>query len=213
VRLFAAALVCTLGLLPGLRIQAAAAQTEQPLTASISASKGTVLSSADLAAAEDALDLQLAKQQLQDAKEQLQDTKQQLSQLVQLYLSKLATQPLSSRFVAKNSALTASSTIQNYATDLGSFKLTFYCPCAICCGVGGGTQTYSGTRPLEGRTIAVDPSVIPLGSRVYIDGYGMFIAEDTGGAVKGNHVDIFLNSHARCEQNGVTSAKIYLIKS
>lgn len=46
----------------------------------------------------------------------------------------------------------------------------------------------------EGRTIAVDPEVIPLGSEVLIDGQ-VYIAEDVGGAIKGQKIDIYCNSH------------------
>ena len=62
----------------------------------------------------------------------------------------------------------------------------------------GDTITYTGTTPVRDpngiSTIAVDPSIIPLGSKVYIPGYGMAIAADTGGAIKGNKIDLFLNS-------------------
>jgi len=75
-------------------------------------------------------------------------------------------------------------------TLIGSFKVTYYGPT--------GHTTKTGTECTEGRTIAVDPSVIPLGSKVYIEGISMgpegdgyFIAEDTGGKVNGNIVDIF----------------------
>jgi 3D (Asp-Asp-Asp) domain-containing protein len=53
--------------------------------------------------------------------------------------------------------------------------------------------TYSGKHAAEGRTIAVDPNLIPIGSKVYIEGIGLRIAEDTGGAVKGQHIDVFFN--------------------
>jgi 3D (Asp-Asp-Asp) domain-containing protein len=209
VRLLAFALLFSLSLGPGLLSQAAAAHTESPLTASISASKKSVLSSADLAVASDALAAQQTAQQSQQA---LQEAKQKALQLSQRYLSLLSVQSFSAHQVAASEDLAANIVIQNYATDLGSFRLTFYCPCSICCGSGNGSRTRSGTTPMEGRTIAVDPSVIPLGSRVYIDGYGLFVAEDTGSAIKGQAVDIYLNSHARCLQNGVAQAKIYLIK-
>lgn len=51
--------------------------------------------------------------------------------------------------------------------------------------------TFSGTKVQEGRTVAVDPSVIPLGWWVYIEGYGFRRAEDKGSGVKGKHIDIY----------------------
>ncbi len=72
-------------------------------------------------------------------------------------------------------------------------------------------MTKSGTTAVEGRTIAVDPRVIPLGSRVYIEGYGVFVAEDTGGAIKSKKIDVFLDSHSRCFENGVAYADVYLL--
>ncbi len=61
-----------------------------------------------------------------------------------------------------------------------------------------GTITATGTKPVYNpsgiSTIAVDPRVIPLGSLVYVDGYGYAVAADTGGAIKGKIVDVFLNS-------------------
>lgn len=58
-------------------------------------------------------------------------------------------------------------------------------------GSGCGT-TKSGTVPEEGRTVAVDPKVIPLGTKLTINGQAGYIAEDTGGAVKGNRIDIYM---------------------
>lgn len=92
---------------------------------------------------------------------------------------------------------------------LGTFTLTAYCSCKKCCGKWSGGPTYSGVMPQEGRTIAVDPRVIPLGSRVYIDGYGEFIAEDTGSSIKGNRIDIYMGSHtaARWFADGAGSCR------
>lgn len=59
---------------------------------------------------------------------------------------------------------------------------------------GIGTRTASGTRVTEGRTIAVDPNVIPIGWWVYIEGVGFRRAEDTGGAIKGNKIDVYYDS-------------------
>ena len=89
------------------------------------------------------------------------------------------------------------------------FKLTAYCPCQSCSG-GWETQTATGKTATAGRTIAVDPSVIPYGTKVEIDGH-TYIAEDCGGGVKGNHIDIFFNSHSEVKAFGKknTTVKIY----
>jgi len=59
---------------------------------------------------------------------------------------------------------------------------------------GIGTRTASGTTVTEGRTIAVDKDVIPIGWWVYIEGVGFRRAEDTGGAIKGNKIDVYIQS-------------------
>ena len=79
----------------------------------------------------------------------------------------------------------------------------------------GDTITCTGTTPVRDpngiSTIAVDPSIIPLGSKVYIPGYGMAIAADTGGAIKGNKIDLFLNSENDCINWGVQTVSLYII--
>lgn len=79
----------------------------------------------------------------------------------------------------------------------------------------GGTITATGTAPVRNEgglsTVAVDPSVIPLGSLLYIDGYGYAIAADTGGAIQGNIVDLYLNSYDECMNWGRQNVSVYLI--
>ena len=70
---------------------------------------------------------------------------------------------------------------------------TAYCGCAQCCGKAG-QKTTSGTTPQQGRTVAV-PSNIPFGTKLNIQGLGTYIAEDRGGDIKGNRIDIFFNNH------------------
>lgn len=79
---------------------------------------------------------------------------------------------------------------------LGNFRYTYYCnePRKHICGMGTG-MTSSGNPTKVGTTIAVDPSVIPMGSTVYIEGVGFRVAQDTGGGVKGKHIDILVNGH------------------
>lgn len=84
----------------------------------------------------------------------------------------------------------------NYERKTIEYTATAYCSCEKCCGKWAKyNKTASGTTPKEGRTIAVDKNVIPLGSKVYIEGYGYYIAEDTGSAIKGNRIDIYFESH------------------
>lgn len=96
---------------------------------------------------------------------------------------------------------------------LGEYTLTAYCACSKCCGVWANGYTATGTLATEGRTIAVDPKVIPYGTRVLLiwpDGtQHSYIAEDCGG-VNGNHIDVFFNSHQAARIFGVQSAMAYM---
>ena len=97
-----------------------------------------------------------------------------------------------------------------YGENLGVFDLTYYCACEICCDVETGI-TATGTPVVEGRTIAVDPSVIPYGTQVIINGH-VFTAEDCGGSVRGNHIDIYVNDHQTALELGRGQAEVYLVK-
>ncbi|WP_269719400.1 3D domain-containing protein, partial [Bacillus cereus] len=61
------------------------------------------------------------------------------------------------------------------------------------------------------KVIAVDPSVIPLGSNVYVEGYGAAAARDTGGAIKGNKIDVFIASKQAVWNWGVRTVKVYVL--
>ena len=101
------------------------------------------------------------------------------------------------------------------------FKLTHYCHCALCCGKAG-QPTASGRMPELGVTVGVDSKLIKLGSYLRIeipDGNGGYTvyrakarADDTGGAVKGNKIDVFVGSHQEALNLGVIrNARVYLI--
>lgn len=77
-------------------------------------------------------------------------------------------------------------------------------------GPSTGTHTATGARVGQG-SIAVDPSVIPLGTRLYVDGYGYGVANDVGGAIKGNAVDVYFPSDADCRRWGVRTVNVYLL--
>ena len=73
------------------------------------------------------------------------------------------------------------------------------------------SKTATGTTPTAGRTVAVDPRVIPLGSKIHIEGVGERIAEDTGGKIKGKRLDLFLPSPLECRQFGVQTQEVHLL--
>lgn len=83
-------------------------------------------------------------------------------------------------------------------------------------GNDGGNRTCLGKVPTRG-TVAVDPSVIPLGTKLYIEStdgkyiYGTAVAGDTGGAIKGYKVDLFVESAAECRQFGRRNVNVYIL--
>lgn len=89
---------------------------------------------------------------------------------------------------------------------LGVYRCTHYC--SACDGSG---TTASGKQPRVGVTVAADPKVLPLGSRVYIEGYGERTVQDTGGAIKGQRLDIY-SERGTCNQLGVKKLKVWRVK-
>ena len=96
--------------------------------------------------------------------------------------------------------------------SLGVCKLTAYCKenYPHICNNGSSNSTATGTVPTVGRTIAVDPSVIPYGSKVIINGH-TYTAEDCGGAVKGNRIDILFNTHKEALRFGVQYEEVFMV--
>ncbi len=77
--------------------------------------------------------------------------------------------------------------------------------------------TYTGSHTATGQTpqvgmVAVDPGVIPMGSKLYIEGYGYAHAADTGGAIKGNKLDLFMEERSQCLNWGNRTVKVYLLQ-
>lgn len=89
-------------------------------------------------------------------------------------------------------------------TYMGEFEVTFY--------THTGNKTATGVYPQIDRTVATDPKVIPYGSIIYIDGYGAFIAEDTGADIKNNRLDIFVGSRKEAIEKGRVKADVYMIE-
>jgi len=198
-----------------------AAALEQPtavLSSTLNHSVGTVLTSAEISNAQQAMAKAKASalKAQQDAAKKAQEEAAKKEAEIKAAATKTAYNQLvasasAARPVAYSTTYLASDAIKANATALGNYKLTFYDPCVECNG-NNLALTATGTTLTEGRTIAVDPSVIPLGSRVFIEGYGVFIAEDTGGAIKGNKIDIAVSTHERANELGVQYANVYLLK-
>lgn len=103
---------------------------------------------------------------------------------------------------------TATQKPKKYKTvDMGTFLITAYCPCYKCCGDHANGITATGTKAKQGRTIAVDPNVIPYGTRVKFNGH-WYTAEDCGGKIKNKHIDMYFNSHTDADEWGVKYKKV-----
>ncbi|MCR5629956.1 3D domain-containing protein [Eubacterium sp.] len=85
---------------------------------------------------------------------------------------------------------------------IGNFKITAYC-------IHG--RTASGTTTTANRTIAADPSVLPYGTEVVINGK-TYVVEDTGGAIKNNRIDIYMSTYDEAIQWGVKNVDVYYAK-
>lgn len=105
--------------------------------------------------------------------------------------------------------------------SIGVFTLTAYCPCVKCCGEWGKNRPEdengnpivygsAGIELQEGVSVAVDPSVIPYGSEIVIDGH-TYTAHDCGGAIKNNRIDIYFADHDRALAFAVRSEEVFIL--
>ncbi|MBQ2696635.1 MAG: DUF348 domain-containing protein [Clostridia bacterium] len=96
------------------------------------------------------------------------------------------------------------------------FQATAYTALPCCNGSYAG-MTASGRKPAYG-VVAVDPRVIPLGTKLYIESldgswaYGFAVAGDTGGAIKGHKIDLFMETHAECNNFGRRQVRVYVLE-
>ena len=112
--------------------------------------------------------------------------------------------------ILKNREQDASEPLATEPEYIGEFTVTHYCPCSKCCNKSDGI-TFTGTKAEEGRTVAVDPEIIPLGSTVIIDGQE-YVAEDVGGAIKGLRIDKYMESHDEALRAGVVQADVWIVE-
>lgn len=101
---------------------------------------------------------------------------------------------------ATTSRNTTSATTASSSTSGQIYKVTAYCPCSKCCGKSSGI-TALGTRATAGRTVAAS-SKFSFGTKLNVNGH-IYTVEDRGGAISGNKIDIFVNSHAEALAWGV----------
>ena len=94
---------------------------------------------------------------------------------------------------------------------LGQFKLTAYCPCYECSESYGRKCAMVGHYCRSNHTVAVDPSVINLGDTILINGK-KYKAEDTGGSVVGETIDIFFDTHEEVENFGVRYGDVVIVR-
>ena len=87
---------------------------------------------------------------------------------------------------------------------MGEFEITFY--------THTGNKTSTLIYPQINRTVATDQNVIPYGSIIYVEGYGAYIAEDTGGDIKNNRLDIFVGTKKEAIEKGRVKANVYMIE-
>lgn len=111
-----------------------------------------------------------------------------------------------------NETISALKSTEYELVYLGDFKLTHCCTekREHICGTGD-NLTAIGTEVVPGISVAVDPSVIPYGSQVYIEGYGWRIAENCGGWVNGKHIDIAVDTHAEASSMGVKNGGVWIL--
>ena len=82
------------------------------------------------------------------------------------------------------------------------FTVTAYCPCEKCCGAYANGYTATGEKATQGVTIAADPDVLPMGTKIELDGH-TYTVQDTGGAIAGYRLDLYFDSHEDALRWGV----------
>lgn len=86
--------------------------------------------------------------------------------------------------------------------------MSAYCPCEKCCAGSADGITASGLRALQGKTIAADPRVWPMGSCVEIEDVGRRVVEDVGGAIKGLMLDVYYVDHGEAVRFGRRALRV-----
>jgi 3D (Asp-Asp-Asp) domain-containing protein len=107
--------------------------------------------------------------------------------------------------------------IRETTINMGEFTITAYCPCCDCSEEWGTKIAYTEdnhTYAKSNHTVAVDPDIIPYGTKLKIEGFGdtVFVAEDCGGMINGDHIDVYMGNHSDTEDYGKQARKVYIVK-
>lgn len=116
--------------------------------------------------------------------------------------------------------ITSTAMLEDNIISVGEYKLTAYCSCEKCCGYwasirpldeNGKPIVYTANNSVakQGVTVAADTNVLPFGTVLLIDGHE-YIVQDRGGAIKGNSIDVYFESHEEALQFGVQYKEIFL---
>ena len=125
---------------------------------------------------------------------------------------KVITEPVDKIVQVQKKATSRGSTLPRTTASTNggtTYKITAYCPCAKCCGKTNG-MTASGTKATAGRTVAAS-SKFAFGTKLNIGGH-IYTVEDRGGAIKGNKIDIFVNTHSEALQWGVRYLTVSVVQ-
>lgn len=105
--------------------------------------------------------------------------------------------------------------------SIGKFTVTGYCPCKKCCGKEPSDPAYkitiSGEKTVEGITVGADPSVLPIGTKILIDGVGQRIVQDKPAGwiikkYKGRILDLYFEDHQAAWDFGKHQREVWIIK-
>ena len=121
-------------------------------------------------------------------------------------------EPVNKIIQVQKKATSRSSTLPRTSSSSSTggtvYKITAYCSCSKCCGKATG-RTASGTKATSGRTVAAS-SKFAFGTKLNIGGH-VYTVEDRGGAINGNKIDIFVNSHAEALAWGVRYLNVSVV--
>jgi 3D (Asp-Asp-Asp) domain-containing protein len=94
--------------------------------------------------------------------------------------------------------------------SLGTYRITGYCPCVLCCGKSDGITADGTYAPAAKERIIAAPKGIPFGTRMWIDGVGESVVHDRGGAIQGKRAELFFQTHKEALQWGSQEREVFI---